>query len=117
MHVWHVEIPKLGAESEQQLPAYTTATATPDPRHIFDLCLSLQQGWILNPLNKGAKDGTGILIDTSWVLNPLSHNRISDFSTSEHKHSGEMLDLCILMKTLIKCFAKMKSIHSPLLCV
>ena len=26
-HPWHTEIPGLGAESELQLPAYTTATA------------------------------------------------------------------------------------------
>ena len=34
--LWHMEVPRLGVESELQLPAYTTATAT----------------WILNPLSK-----------------------------------------------------------------
>ena len=29
-HPWHMEVPRLGAESELQLPAYTIATATPD---------------------------------------------------------------------------------------
>ena len=29
--VWHMEVPRLGVESELQLPAYTTATAAPDP--------------------------------------------------------------------------------------
>ena len=28
-----MEVPRLGVESELQLPAYATATATPDPRH------------------------------------------------------------------------------------
>ena len=28
--LWHVEVPRLGVESELQLPAYTTATAVPD---------------------------------------------------------------------------------------
>ena len=28
---WHMEVPRLGVESELQLPAYTTATATQDP--------------------------------------------------------------------------------------
>ena len=28
-HLWHTEIPKLGVELELQLPAYTTARATP----------------------------------------------------------------------------------------
>ena len=30
-HPWHMEGPRLGVESQLQLPAYTTATATPDP--------------------------------------------------------------------------------------
>ena len=34
---WHMEVPRLGVESELQLPAYTTATATQDPSHIFDI--------------------------------------------------------------------------------
>ena len=29
-HLWHTEIPGLGVESELQLPAYPTATATLD---------------------------------------------------------------------------------------
>ena len=33
----------------------------------------LQQCWILNPLNE-ARHHTYILMDTSWVLNMLSHN-------------------------------------------
>ena len=27
-HPWHIEVPRLGVESELKLPAYTTATAT-----------------------------------------------------------------------------------------
>ena len=38
-----------------------------------DLCCSLWQHQILNPLSE-ATDQTGILMVTSWVLNPLSHN-------------------------------------------
>ena len=30
-HLWHMEVPKLGIESELQLPAYATAIATQDP--------------------------------------------------------------------------------------
>ena len=33
-HLQHKEVPRLGVESELQLPAYTTATATPDLSHI-----------------------------------------------------------------------------------
>ena len=30
-HLQHMEVPRLGIESELELPAYTTATAMPDP--------------------------------------------------------------------------------------
>ena len=30
-HLWHMEVPRLGAESELQLLTYTMATAIPDP--------------------------------------------------------------------------------------
>ena len=65
-YLWHMEVPRPGAESELQLPAYTTATAMPDPGHICNLHHSSWQPWILNPLNK-ARDGTHILMDTSQV--------------------------------------------------
>ena len=42
-HSWHMEVPRLGVESELQQPAYTTVTATPDLRHICDLQHSSQQ--------------------------------------------------------------------------
>ena len=34
-HPQHVEVPRPGVESELQLPAYSTATATPDPSHVY----------------------------------------------------------------------------------
>ena len=33
LHLWHMESPRLGVESELQLQTYTTATATQDPSH------------------------------------------------------------------------------------
>ena len=50
----HMEVPRLGVESELQLPACitATATATPDLSHVCDLPHSSGQRWILNPLNK-----------------------------------------------------------------
>ena len=71
-----MEVPRLGVEPELQLLAYTTDTATWDPSHTCDLCHSLWQCQILNPLSEG-RDQTFILIDTSQVLNPLSHNENS----------------------------------------
>ena len=63
---WHMEVPRLGVESELQLSAYTTATATQDPSHIWDLHCSLWQCGILNLLCE-TRDGTHVLMDTSWV--------------------------------------------------
>ena len=62
----HTEVPRLGVELELQLLAYTTATAMPDPSHICELHYSSQQHWIFNPLSE-ARDGTCILMNTSWV--------------------------------------------------
>ena len=54
-------------ESELQLPAYITATATSDLSSVCDLYHSSLQRWILNPLS-GASDWTRILMDASQVL-------------------------------------------------
>ena len=60
----HMKVPRLGVKLELQLLAYdATATATPDLCRICDLCLSLWQRQILNPLSE-AKDQTHILPDT-----------------------------------------------------
>ena len=63
LHLQHMEISSLGVKSELQLPAYATATETPDPSCIHDLCHSSWQHQILNPLSK-ARDWTPILKDT-----------------------------------------------------
>ena len=59
-----MEVRRLGVASELQLPAYTTATAMPDPSCGVG---HRQPRWILNPLNR-ARDRTGILMDTSRVV-------------------------------------------------
>ena len=51
-HPWHMEVPRLGVESELQLPAYTTASATSDPSHICNLLHNSRQHQIINPLSK-----------------------------------------------------------------
>ena len=63
-------IQNFPVESEEQLPACATATATATAMQnlscICDLNRSLRQHWILDPLSE-ARDGTQILMDTSWV--------------------------------------------------
>ena len=61
-----MEVPRLETESELQLPAYVTATATQDPSHVCDLHHSSRQHRILNPLS-GARDGTWNLTVPSRV--------------------------------------------------
>ena len=68
-----MEIPRLGVKLELQLPAYTRATAIWEPSCICDLHHSSSQCRILNPLRE-ARDRTCIFMDTSRVLNQLSHN-------------------------------------------
>ena len=58
-----MEVPRLGVESELQ-PLATAIIATPDPSHVCNLGLSVQQRQILNPLSE-ARDGTHILMDAS----------------------------------------------------
>ena len=72
LHPQHMEVPRLGVESELQLPAYPTATATRDLNGIFDLYHSSQQHQIPNPLSK-AKDWISIPMATTqirfcWVM-------------------------------------------------
>ena len=61
-----MKIPKLGVESELQLPGYTTATAMQDLSHICDLHHNSWQHWILNPQSK-ARDQTRMLMDPSQI--------------------------------------------------
>ena len=77
MPLRHLEVPRLGVESELQLPVYTTATAMPDSSHICNLHRSSRQGQILNPLRE-ARDRTCVLMDTSrvcfcWASRGLQH--------------------------------------------
>ena len=65
-HPWHMEVPRLGIESQLQLPAYTTVTAVQCPSHVCDLHHSSRQNWILNLLSE-AGNGTCHLIVTSWI--------------------------------------------------
>ena len=62
----HVEVPRLGVQSELQLPAYTTATATQNPSHICNLHHGSGQCQIFNPLTE-ARNQTRNLMVTSQI--------------------------------------------------
>ena len=78
-HLWHMEVPGLGVESELQLLGYGTATAKPDPNSNCDLHQSSQQCLILNPLSE-ARD----CAESSWIL-------IGFVSTELQGHKGNSL--------------------------
>ena len=65
-HPRHMEVLRLGIESELQLPAYTTSTAMQDPSHICNLHHSSRQHRILNPMSE-ARDQTQNLRVPSWI--------------------------------------------------
>ena len=65
-----MEVPRLGVQSELQLSAYTTATATQDLSRICNLHLSSRQCQNINPLNK-ARDGTLNLTVPSQIVSDV----------------------------------------------
>ena len=64
LYLWHMEVPRLG----NRIRAVAAS-----------LCHSSRQCWFLNPLSK-ARDRTRVLMDTSWVCYPLSHDGNSSVS-------------------------------------
>ena len=64
LYPWHSEVPRLGAELELWLPAYTIAMGIPDLSCICGLFCSLWQCQILNPLSE-ARDQSHILTETT----------------------------------------------------
>ena len=77
-HPWHMEVPRLGAKLELQLPACTTATATWDSSCVFDPHHSSRQCQISDPLSE-VRDETHILMDTSQICSHCAGARIPRF--------------------------------------
>ena len=68
-----MEVPRLGGDSELPLVAYTTATQHQIQAASATYTEALGNAGSFNPLGR-VRDQTSILMDTSWVRNPLSHN-------------------------------------------
>ena len=66
LHRWHMEVPRLGVQSELQLLAYATATEMQDLGLICDLHHSSGQRQIPNQLSK-ARNQTHDLIVPSKI--------------------------------------------------
>ena len=67
LHPWHMEVPGLGVKSELLPPAYTRATATPDPSCVCNLHHCSGQHWILRSPLSEARDQTYHLIVPSRI--------------------------------------------------
>ena len=83
-HLQHMEVPRLGVESELQLPAYTTATAMQDPRRLCYLHHSSRQCQVLNPPSE-AKDRTCVLMDASQLTTEPRGELWDPFLNSSHQ--------------------------------
>ena len=106
-----MEVTRLGVESELQLPAYATATATQDLSHVFDLHLNSQQHQILNHWARLGIEPVHILMDTSWThfLCATMGIPLSLFMSSSHA-----LPPCISIKKVVsiqRVFQKQKNKH------
>ena len=113
-----MEVPRLGAESELQLLAYTTATVTQDPSHVCDLQHSSQQHqepaslWILvrftttepqqeyslKPLSSDYTGGSGHP-SIKWLINAV--NQETHFLASVYYLEGFGL-WCSNHKSVVK---------------
>ena len=65
-HPQYMEVPRLGVKLELQLLASVSATAVQGSKPHLPLTTQLMAMPVLNPLSE-ARDGTHILMDTSWV--------------------------------------------------
>ena len=90
------------------VPAAYGSSATQDPSCIFDLHCSLLQHQIPNPLSK-----PGMGLTSSWILNPLRHNRNSPpppqivswhFSTIPYTHTHTRTHACTHARTYTESF-------------
>ena len=88
-----MEVPRQGVKSELQLPTYTTVTATLDVRCVCDLCHSLWQRQILNPLSE-ARHWICIYMQTSGVHYCWA-------TTGTPKPHFKIITIIIILKSLL----------------
>ena len=86
-HPWHMEVPRLGVQSELHLPAYTTATQ--DPSRVCNLHSSSWQHQIFNPLS--------FLVDASQIHFPWATMGTPRFICLMEKCQDDSSAVCILL--------------------
>ena len=78
-HLQCMEVPRLGVESELQLPAYTTATAILDLSRVCDLHHSSWQHQILNPLRRPGIEPVSSRTQVRFVTNEPQWELLNTF--------------------------------------
>ena len=104
-HSQHMEVPRLGVQSELQLPAY--ATATQDPSHICNLHHSSRQCRILNPLSK-ARDLTCNLMVPNWIrfcCAMMGTPHLSFFLAQDSNRKSHLVEFWPFFQVLPVCIA------------
>ena len=91
---------QAGVESELQLPAYSTTTATLDPSGTWDLCCS---SWQCQSLTHWARPGTKPA--SSWILCQV-------LSSLSHNKNSKLLTQTMTQKTTCTPGAKVKWYHA-----
>ena len=84
LHLWHMEVPRLGVRSELQLPVYSPDTAPGDSSWVWNLHHSSWLCWILKLLS-GASDeltSSGIQVG-SLALRPSRNAYFHSFACTQ----------------------------------
>ena len=109
LHLWHIEVPRLGVEFELQLLAYTTATAVPDLSRIWDLHLQLTavpqvRSWI-----KPTSSWILIHVCYCWATAGTPYML---FSSPQNNSKQDVITLLLEMRELKRLRAKITCILS-----
>ena len=89
-HLRHIEVPRLGVQSELQLPTYTTATVMQYTSHVYNLHHSSRQHQILNPLSEARDQTLDLMVPKHWATTEtpwkklflsVQNNRLSELNT------------------------------------
>ena len=105
LYLWHMEVPRLGVQSELQLLDYTTATAMPDPSRACDLYHIHHSSWqrrFLNPLSERQNPQPHSYQSDSF---PLSHDGNSSQNIGQ-SFSGSLLVIYFIYSSVYMLIPK-----------
>ena len=112
LHLWHMDVPRLGVQWELQLPAYTTATATQDLSGICDLHHhSSGDAW--SPTHRAMP---GIEPKSSWILvGFISAMPLRELLIDYLVYTSKYLSLTQPPNLSLPCFSALRVKHPVLL--